>query len=223
MQARVVVFTLLLLSLVGFSRLEAQIFPFHVSWDTGQVPLPRVQTFDDTVRYTLTLNNLSAVAFQDTIDFHLRTTTGTGIIATFDSVSIPAFGSLEFTFLDSTLNTRYGGGINVVVVWPTSSTQIDTDSLVDTLIINTVGVLPPHDKALLDVYPVPTTENVYLRMREQGVFVRRTELVDLTGRVIQSFLGLPPVIPLSDYPKGLYFIRTEDESGQHSTFKVVKQ
>lgn len=221
MQARVALYTLLLLTLLGFGQLQAQL-SFHVSWDTGNVPFPRTQIFNDTVRYTLTLTNLTATPFSDTVDFQLRTTLGTFQIASFDSVNIAGFGSETFTFLDSTLASRYGGGINVVVVWPTSPSPMQTDSLRDTLRINTVSVDPPSWGQQIEVFPVPSEGEVHLRQHSQAILIRRTELVDVTGRVIRSYGGLPSMISVHDLPKAVYFIRLEDDRGQQLVLKLLK-
>ncbi len=225
MQAKTALLTLLLFAALGLGRGYSQ-FTFHITWDSINVPAPDIQGENDTVRYTLTINNLSNVQFFDSMFFQLRTTVGVFQIASFDSISIPPNGSTVVSFLDSTatIGAKYGGGINIVVVWPTSPSPMVTDSLRDTLTIIKVGVHDPWvGGPVIDVFPVPAEAMVFLRCREPRVEVAATELQNMVGQVIQRFPGLPASIPLSHCPKGMYFIRVEDEHGRTSTFKILKQ
>jgi hypothetical protein len=214
---------LLLLTILGLGRVQAQ-FLFNVSWDSTQVPSPASQVFDDTVRYTLSITNNSPAFFADTINFRLRTSLGTFTIASFDSAFIPAFATVPFTFLDSTSSLRYGGGVNVVVIWPTSPTPIWTDSLIDTLTIITVSVDPgKEDGPAIAAFPVPGHDRLYLRNHDPMTIVTATEMQDVAGRVIFRDNNLPPSIPIAHLPDGVYFIRVMDATGRVTTLKMLKQ
>ncbi len=224
MQYRFVRIALLLLTLMGSVPLSAQ-YSFHISWDSLNVPNPSVVNVNDTFRYDLTINNLTNSAFNDSLYFNLRTNLGGPFrIAAFNSIAIAALGSQAFSIPDTASALRYGGGVNVVVIWPTSPAQITTDSLIDTLTVIITSVDPAFSQWLpIDVFPVPSQQEVFFRLRDNKVVIRRSEIINLSGLVIRSYDELPRSMSLEDLAAGIYFIRIEDELGRTAHLKMVKQ
>lgn len=222
MFVRKVILSLLFVSLLCIGSLRAQV-SFFLTWDSVNVPAPNVQASNDTVLYTLTLNNGTGSQFFDSLYFHLRTSLGTWVIASFDSTLIAPFGTKTFSFRDSTLSSRYGGGVNVVVIWPTSPSQIQTDSLIDSLTILLVDVDPLFSEAIgIDVFPIPSQMEIFFRQHDHSAIVISTEIQNLEGQVLRRIRGLPDSLSVAELPSGMYFIRFLDDLGRNTVIKVVK-
>jgi hypothetical protein len=208
---------------MGSVPLSAQ-FSFQITWDSLNVPTPSVVNVNDTFRYNFTLNNLTNSPFNDSLYFHLRTNLGTFRIAEFDSLPIAALGSRNFSILESASAQRYGGGVNVVVVWPTSPAQITTDSLIDTLTVIVTSIDPAFEQGLpIEVFPIPSQQEIFFRLRDNKVVIRRSEIINLSGLVIRSYDSLPRSMSVEDLAAGIYFIRIEDDLGRTAHLKMVKQ
>lgn len=223
MQHRFALITLLLLTLVGGTRVQAQ-FTFSMTWDSLNVPSPSVVNQNDTFRYDFTVNNLTNSTFSDSLIFKLRVAQNTFTLAAFDTLQIQPLGSRFFSLSDTAYALRYDGGVNVVVVWPTSPSQITTDSLIATLTVLSTNIEDAIVQGLpIDVFPIPSQQEIFFRMREGNVSIRNSEIRNLSGSVIFSCDGLPRMVSVVDFPAGIYFIHIEDELGRIAHLKMVKQ
>lgn len=223
MQYRLAFITLLLFGMIGGARLQAQ-FIFDVTWDSLNVPSPSVVNANDTLRYDFAVTNTTNSPFLDTLIMKIRTPQGVFTLATYDSMFIQAFGTEFFSIPDTAYAVRYGGGVNVVVIWPTSPSPIVTDSLIETLTVITTSIDPAFEHGLpIDVFPVPGQQEVFFRLRDNQLSIRRSEIQNMAGQVIRTYVGLPRQISVADLAPGIYFMRIEDESGRMAMLKMVKQ
>jgi len=89
---------------------------------------------------------------------------------------------------------------------------------------NTASIIPEDDVLLLNTYPNPAEETLYIRIESQKEFT--LQLVDILGRVLytEDFSAgiIQTELSISQYVSGVYLItiNTEDST---STQKIVKQ
>lgn len=221
MRAWIAVLTLLFL--FGFGRTFGQI-TFTMVYDSMNFPTPTTQNQGGIVNYQFRLDNNSPATFQDSLYFFLRTPQGTFLLESYDSITIGPFDTTTFVIPDTVVALRYGGGVNVVVVWPTAPSFISSDSAYGTLTVTPVSVDPlSHAGPRVHVYPNPCHQALYFTQDRNALPVARVELMDQTGQVILQHAGLPHHLPISELPPGLYLLRIHDEQRGCATFKVVKQ
>lgn len=215
--------SLLLFVLVCCGNLAAQLPNFHFVWNPASNPSPSTVPFDDTLKYVFTLENTNALSFVDSMHFNMRTSLGTFRIASYDSVVIPANGAYGFIVTDSSKSYKYTGGINVVVIWPTSPSMITTDSLVDTLTVITVGLWPSNPlEDEVNVYPVPTSGMLYFQYSLPRPAFARMEVTNAAGQVVRKFVGSPSSISLDGLSAGTYWLTFLTEHGPFTSVRVIK-
>jgi hypothetical protein len=216
--------TLLFALLVAFIGVNGQI-SFHLTYDSLNFPTPSTQSFGGTVRYQFAIHNNSGTAFIDSLRIKFRSNTGVFTLVEYDSVVIPIGGVFNVDTIDTVSVGRYGGGINILVIWPTAPNPVLTDSIKDTLIVLTVGVDEGLSNTLpIDVFPIPSQEELFFRHRDPlSVPIVATEIWNVSGQRLRRFKGLPWEVYIGDLPQGLYFIRIEDEQGQSMRVKMIKQ
>lgn len=223
MRLWIVRLTLLSVFVLGVVPLRAQIF-LDFEYDSLTFPNPSVANVGDSVMYDFTLRNQSGTPFIDSLTFHISTNAGTFELAAFDSVSIASFDTAMFHLQDTVSLLRYGGGVNVIVVWPTSPSPIVTDSLRDTLTVLFVSIDPKIEAHPgLIIYPNPTRDQVYLSRSADLPPIRRTEIIAADGRVVADFPGLPTHASVADLPQGIYLLRIRDDLNRVSTHRFVRQ
>lgn len=216
-------FALLCFFGLGVQSLRAQIFLDFV-FDSLTFPNPSVANVGDSVMYDFALQNQSGVLFQDSLIFHIRTNAGTFQLAAYDSVTIASLDTAMFHIQDSVSLLRYGGGVNVVVVWPTSPSPVVTDSLRDTLTVIVVGIDPRIEaRPGLIVFPNPSRDQIFLSRAADLPPIRRTEIIAADGRRVADFRGLPQGTSVAHLPQGMYLLRIHDEQDGVSTHRFVRQ
>lgn len=214
---------LLIVLASGFKGLSAQTFLDFV-WDSLNVPSPSVVNVNDSVVYNFSLVNQSPSTFSDSLGFMIRTNVGSFVLMPEDTATIGPFGVKPFSIIDTVSLLRYGGGVNVVVVWPTSPAPIVTDSLRDTLTVIIVSIDPKIEaQPGLIVFPNPTRDQLYLSRAADLPPIRRTEIIAADGRLVADFPGLPTHTSVSQLPQGIYLLRIRDDSDRVSTHRFVRQ
>lgn len=216
---------LLLVIFLGFGTVRAQT-SLSVSWADSLTssPIPSTQVFNDTIRYTFHVANLSTTPFVDSLDFQLRTTLGTFLLTTIQGLNIPAQTDTIISFLDSTLATRYSGGINVVVVWPTLPGLVFTDTLRGSLFVGELAADDPSRVlSRIDAYPTPSRDELHFTIRDPRAKVVKTVMTNSFGEVIRSYDHLPETVVMNGLASGLYFVTVTESSGQRTTLKIMKQ
>jgi hypothetical protein len=219
---------LLIALLVAFScaigGLKGQVV-FQLSYDSLNFPTPSTQSYGGFVQYTFTIQNVSATTFSDSLYIRVRTDSITSfVLVAYDTLTIPPLDTFQVNASDSVIATRYGGGVNVLVIWPTSPSFIETDSITDTLIVLGTSVDEGRGNGLaLDVFPVPSQGQVFLRARNHVLPIRQTCIVSVTGQILKREEGLPSCVDMNPLPRGIYFIHVEDEEGTVARIKIIKQ
>jgi hypothetical protein len=219
---------LLITLLIAFScavgGLKGQIV-FQLSYDSLNFPNPSTQSYGGMVRYTFNIQNISTATFTDSLHILIKTDSiSIDTLVSYDTITIPPQGVFVVDTLDSVVPTRYGGGINVLVIWPTSPSFVATDSITDTLFVLIASREEGFGKEpAVDVFPVPSQMQLFLRPRDPYPSIKETRMLNATGQLIRREDGLPHQIHMEDLPGGIYFIWIEAEDGGTAKIKVLKQ
>lgn len=198
---------------------------FNVNFDSLNFIQPSTVGLGDTVTYDVTVVNNTASDFFGQISW-LRRVDGGPIDTIFTDQfqdTLPAFSNRPYVLTDSVLASRFGGGINVVVVWPTAPNVTTLDSAVG--ILNVTGVGIPErirDGYPISVFPNPTRGSIRFQTQFSPLQVRETILMDQQGRVLHSQARLPSEMSLEGFAAGIYFIEVRLRDGAVRRFKVVK-
>ncbi len=216
---------MLLVIFLGFGTVRAQ-SALTIEWADSLTssPIPSSQVFNDTVRYSFHIMNLTSTPFVDTLYFRLRTTLDTFQLGPMLSLSMPPQTDTFVTFLDSTTANRYSGGINVVVVWPTAPGNIFADTLRGNLFVGELAADDGrHILSRIEAYPVPSRDEVHFAIRDARAKVVKTVISNSFGEVILSYDHLPETVMMTAFGSGLYFVTVMESSGQRTTLKVMKE
>lgn len=124
-------------------------------------------------------------------------------------------------------NLRYGGGVNIIVIWPRAHPDVMADApdtSQATVYIDTyVGIgrpqAPKFDR--VELYPNPADHAVNVLYKKQDSRFELVRIRDMQGReVYQSTLPVKE-LPFREQPNGLYFVEFQYADGLNGTFKVV--
>ena len=217
-----VVFSLLLFWICCFSAAQAQ-FIFHVEYDSLSPALPDSGVYGDTFNVGFRIYNNGLTNFNGPVTMQMRT--GQGIFQLGDSatLSIPSQTSAVISAFDTLTFARYGGGVAIIVIWPTSPNFMNTDSLKDSIRILSMGIENGTEADFgVMIFPNPTADQLFFR-GQSGIPVRETVLTNMAGQVILRRQGLPRELSLEDLPTGYYFLRLIAPSGAVATFKVSRR
>ncbi len=183
---------------------------------------PNNVALNDTVTYAFNVENIGNVDFSDTLIINARVGSNTFVLADLGVQFIPVFGSEPFTVIDTVTLARYDGGVNVVVIWPTSP-HISGDSTMDSLTVQLVGIKDGSKNFLnIQAFPNPTNGDIYLRSNS-AANITKTSIISLNGQVLQSGEGLSSPLQMSELAQGLYFVKIETDSGQQLMIRVQKR
>lgn len=75
---------------------------------------------------------------------------------------------------------------------------------------------------VVSIYPNPATDQVFITT-ENSEGVVKTELRNLTGRVLETYKAHPSQINVSELKSGIYFINLLMQDGKVTSFKIIKQ
>lgn len=215
----------LFLLFLGFAAgAQAQQFPFFITYDSLTFPDPDTAAYGDTVRYSFVMHNQSGNAFADSVQIHLRTSQGTFLLADLQAQSVPVGDTLMVSILDTVSQARYGGGVSVVVIWPTSPSLLLADSVRGVVYITSVSIDPGHEADFgLLAFPNPTSGDIAFHQRADALGIEETWLCNVSGQVIDRWAGLPGRVDLDTYPAGTYLLRLRATSGAVATVRVVRR
>ena len=218
-------FVLLLVIFLGFGAVRAQsALSFEWADSLTSSPIPSSQVFNDTVRYSFHITNQTSTPFNDTVYLQLRTALGTFPLYTLYSLNLPVQSDTFVSFLDITTATRYSGGINVVVVWPTAPGYIFTDTIRGNLFVGELAADDPSRVlSRIAAYPVPSGDEVHFTIRDPRAKVVKTVIANSFGEVIRSYDHLPETVMMNGFGSGLYFVTVMESSGQRTTLKIMKE
>ena len=196
---------------------------FSVAYDTTNWISPAQAGPQDSVNYTFTVSHNLPGDYIGPIDIMCRVDSGTPFMllsSTIDSIG-PGPAGKQYSIRDSVELSRYGGGINIVVVWPTAPNFVTLDSAVGTLTV--IGVSTPDPiKYDMDIYPNPSNGIIRFRADFPTAWVRETMLTDQQGRLLRRENGLPWQMSLDALPAGVYFLSMRLKTGEAIRYKVLR-
>jgi hypothetical protein len=77
------------------------------------------------------------------------------------------------------------------------------------------------------IFPNPTAENLYIQKKTAMIFKGKMQLSDILGKVWWeeklTLVQTSHQIPVGDIPAGFYLLKIEDESGNSSSFRILKK
>lgn len=77
----------------------------------------------------------------------------------------------------------------------------------------------------LSVYPNPTTDFIYLIVKESSYESLQYQLFDLNGRLIENnkVSNSSTIIQMYKYPSAVYLLKVIDNNKEVKTFKIIKK
>lgn len=77
----------------------------------------------------------------------------------------------------------------------------------------------------LSVYPNPTTDIIYLKVKESSFETLQYQLFDINGRLIENnkISENSTIIQMGKYPEAIYLLKVIDNSKEVKTFKIIKR
>lgn len=170
-------------------------------------------TFTDNVDlYTSVQDSVSAFVFYP-ID-----------TAYFGTISIPPADSVQFTLYPIYIVAplKYHYDINVIVIWPLTSTTVNPDSLYYVEVIKLpIGIDELDLSSLIKAYPNPTVNHLTIENTSEKA-IEEVRIYDSTGRLIQLEKN-PSIICTDEWKKGTYMIKIQLANKQTKTIRVIKQ
>lgn len=77
----------------------------------------------------------------------------------------------------------------------------------------------------LSVYPNPTTDVIYLKIKESNFESIQYQLFDINGRLIENnkVFENSTIIQMGKYPEAIYLLKVLDNNKEVKTFKIIKK
>lgn len=77
----------------------------------------------------------------------------------------------------------------------------------------------------LSVYPNPTTDIIYLKIKESSFESIQYQLFDINGRLVENnkVFGNSTIIQMGKYPEAIYLLKVLDNNKEVKTFKIIKK
>lgn len=89
-------------------------------------------------------------------------------------------------------------------------------------IIDTSLNTSSFDKAIISVYPNPTSDELFVK-NENNIELSAVKITDLTGKMVLYQNSQLSSINISNLSKGMYFVTIETQTGNTVTSKIIKQ
>lgn len=178
-----------------------------------------------TLGFSFDVGNLGNATFSDSLTIMAKAGNNPPFVLKELGVqTIPVGSWLPVTASDTVSSARYDGGVNIVVIWPTTpSVIIGRDSSFDTVNVILLGVKDGASNFLeLVAFPNPAGDEIYLHSNT-GSIVKNTKLISIEGQILRDYDGFPYSLPLSDLSAGMYFLRFETKSGEQMTIRITKR
>jgi hypothetical protein len=179
--------------------------------------------FNTNFTFTFALRNNSLFPFQGNIV--LRNQINAGAIDSFPMIinaTIGAGDTLTHVEADSTFAPRYGGGINVVVIWPEMVGFTAADSFIKIIFIDTgTAYIAPAQFRNLKLWPNPTTDRVVFDGDIDPSQMNEVWLVNAAGIPVRRWKGLPNELEVGDVPAGAYHLVFFTKEGERFAKKLI--
>lgn len=198
---------------------------FNVNYDSINFLQPTTAGFGDSLTYAIDVVNVSNTDFFGKVSFLRKVNNGPVDTIFTDSIddTLAAGFNRPYLLTDTVLAARFGGGINVVVVWPTAPNVTTVDSAFGTLTVTGLGIPEDvHNAYPIVVYPNPTAGKIRFQTQFSPLLAQETTLMDQQGRTLRSLKRIPSELSLEGIPAGVYFVEVRMRDGAIRRFKVVK-
>lgn len=180
--------------------------------------------FNDPLNYNIILQNIGSSPYTGNVTVMMQTPLGVFIV---DSLTVTAFGpgAMDSLYVvDSVSAARFGGGTNIIVIWPEVIGYPAADTVRDTIVV----LCPSHaDDALaqghITAYPNPSLDGRFF-LQTRGLVTRNTplEVYDAAGRIVWRSASWSDEINLYLQPKGVYLLRAYPPNAEPVTVKLVR-
>lgn len=77
----------------------------------------------------------------------------------------------------------------------------------------------------LSVYPNPTTDKIYLKVKESSFESLQYQMFDINGRLIENnkIEDNLTIVQMDKYPDAIYLMKVIDKEKEVKTFKIIKK
>ena len=77
----------------------------------------------------------------------------------------------------------------------------------------------------LSVYPNPTTDIIYLKIKESSFESIQYQLFDINGRLVENnrVFENSTIIQMGKYPEAIYLLKVLENNKEVKTFKIIKK
>lgn len=77
----------------------------------------------------------------------------------------------------------------------------------------------------LSVYPNPTTDIIYLKVKESSFELLQYQMFDMNGRLIENnkIQDNLTIVQMDKYPEAIYLLKVLDKGEEVKTFKIIKK
>ena len=213
----------LIFALLSFNA-KGQIMTLSVNGDSTSITPPDPIYLGDSINYNFVVVNTGQDTLMDSIFIMQRIDTAVYQIGGYFKVMVPQ-DTLMIGIKEQVLSPKFGGGVHVVVIWPTAPSHTTTDSIkreitfIDTLTWIGEPGLPQYK---LDAYPNPTQNKLNFRAKFPPHVLLGMEMYESTGKLIDKWDHLPDFIEMNNYPHGIYFLHARFDKGQTKVFKLIR-
>ena len=126
-------------------------------------------------------------------------------------------------------NLRYGGGVNIIVIWPRAHPDVGAlapDTSAGSIYILNLPLSRPRPGQVFDrveLYPQPADDIVHVLYKKADKRLEYVRILDLEGREV--YRNTLPVreLPFGERPSGLYMVEFLYQDGARGLFKVLVQ
>lgn len=122
---------------------------------------------------------------------------------------------------------RFGGGVNIMVVWPTAQNAINTNELEEQIYVDTLKLanLPPDQLGTqtIDLYPNPVRTVLHLGYGGIKADPQSLHVLDAMGREVYFSDNEFGSIEVQTFSKGMYYVHLRFSDGQEYLGKFLIQ
>ena len=185
--------------------------------------------YGTTGNYNVVVQYTGASLFSGTI-YIVSGVDSTGGIQSIDTIGtrvVSNMANLDTTNIlitDSFANVNgYRLGGNVVVIWPVATTLTTLDTFQTTIFVDFgVGVNESRDLYnSISFYPNPTKNYLNIGKKDQKITLKQVRIYNLKGQLIYDE-KFRTKINISNFPKGLYFLKLYTKNDKEIHYKLIK-
>ncbi len=183
----------------------------------------------DTAKYRVTIVNKGNQNFTGTVSLQTEIDTGAGFnIFQLDSFTVPSVSPLIpndtisfplsiFPYSSPGITTQSQG--NIVVIWPING----VDSFIDTFWVQIGSFVYENPEVFnsVDLFPVPASHRVNIRVKRPDIAVERVRIYDINGRLVTEEISAG-IVDVSRFSAGRYIVQLQLKSGEIGRYDLIK-